>query len=100
VHTLLLMAAARTPDVEREPRPFVLQTALDDYYVKYTLLVGLARQEARPFTLAALHANIQDMFNEYGVQIMSPHYARDPAAPKIVHKKDWFTAPASRGVTS
>ena len=72
----------------------MLQAALEDFYVKYTLLVCLERQESRPFTLHALHANIQDLFNEYGVQIMSPNYVFDPAAPKVVAKKDWFAAPA------
>ena len=79
----------------REPKPLVLQTALEDFYVKYTLLVCLERQESRPFTLHALHANIQDLFNEHGVQIMSPNYDVDPAAPKVVAKKDWFAAPAA-----
>ena len=45
-------------------------------------------------TLDTLHANIQDLFNEYGVQIMSPNYMLDPAAPKVVPKNDWFAAPA------
>jgi hypothetical protein len=73
----------------------VLQTGLDDFYVRYTLLVCLERQPTRPFTLHALHANIQDLFNEYGVQIMSPNYMIDPSAPKVVPKKDWFAAPAA-----
>jgi hypothetical protein len=42
-----------------------------------------------------MHANIQDVFNEYGVQIMSPNYVLDPAAPKVVPKKDWYAAPAA-----
>ena len=95
IHELLLRAAAQTPGIRREPKPFVLQTGLQDYYVEYTLLVSLERQDARPFTMAALHANIQDQFNEYGVQIMSPHYVWDPASPKIVRKKDWFAPPAA-----
>ena len=61
----------------------------------YTLLAALERQTSRPFTMAALHANIQDVFNEYGVQIMSPNYVIDPAAPKVVSKKDLFAAPAN-----
>ena len=95
VHALLLQAAERTPGLRREPKPVVLQAALEDFYVKYTLLVCLERQQSRPFTLGALHANIQDLFNEYGVQIMSPNYVLDPAAPKVVPKKDWFAAPAT-----
>jgi small-conductance mechanosensitive channel len=94
VQSLLLMAAARTAGVRREPTPMVLQESLEDFYVKYTLLVCLERQHERPFTMAQLHANIQDLFNEFGVQIMSPHYMVDPASPKLVRKRDWFAAPA------
>ena len=75
----------------------MLQAGLEDFYVKYGLFVCLERQDQRPFVLAALHANIQDVFNEYGVQIMSPNYVLDPAAPKVVPKKDWFAAPADAG---
>jgi hypothetical protein len=35
-----------------------------------------------------------DVFNEYGVQIMSPHYMVDPAQPHVVPKDQWFAAPA------
>jgi hypothetical protein len=49
-----------------------------DFYVNYTLLVSLERQDARVLTLNALHGQIQDVFNEHGVQIMSPHYEQDP----------------------
>ena len=94
VHSLLLMAAERTPGIRRAPKPVVLQTSLEDFYVKYTLMVCLERQESRPFTLDALHQSIQDLFNEYGVQIMSPNYVLDPAAPKVVPKEQWFAAPA------
>jgi small-conductance mechanosensitive channel len=94
VHALLLSAAERTPGLRKEPKPYVLQVSLDDFYVKYTLLVSLERQNTRPFVLNALHANIQDLFNEYGVQIMSPNYEADPGAPKVVAKKDWYAAPA------
>jgi small-conductance mechanosensitive channel len=95
VHELLLQAAARTPGLRADPKPVVLQAGLEDFYVKYTLFVCLERQQSRPFTLGALHANIQDLFNEYGVQIMSPNYVLDPAAPKLVPKDQWFAAPAS-----
>jgi small-conductance mechanosensitive channel len=94
VHALLLSAAERTSGLRKEPKPFVLQASLDDFYVKYTLLVCLERQNMRPFVLNTLHANIQDLFNEYGVQIMSPNYEADPGAPKVVAKKDWYAAPA------
>jgi small-conductance mechanosensitive channel len=93
VQALLLMAAERTAGVRREPKPVVFQTALQDFYVQYTLLVSLERPDQRGPALNALHANIQDAFNEYGVQIMSPNYEADPSAPKIVPKDRWFDAP-------
>jgi small-conductance mechanosensitive channel len=94
VQSLLLLAAERTTGLRREPRPRVYQTALEDFYVRYTLWVSLERQESRLVTLNTLHANIQDLFNEYGVQIMSPNYFADPAAPKVVAKNDWYASPA------
>jgi small-conductance mechanosensitive channel len=98
VQSLLLLAAERTAGVRRAPKPYVLQTALEDFYVKYTLLVCLERQELRADTLHALHAHIQDLFNEYGVQIMSPNYVVDPLAPKVVPKEHWFAAPAQAAI--
>ena len=62
--------------------------------MRYTLWVSLERQESRLVTLNTLHANIQDLFNEYGVQIMSPNYLADPASAKVVARKDWYAAPA------
>jgi hypothetical protein len=46
--------------------------------------------------LSVLHANIQDVFNEHGVQIMSPHYEADPERPKTVARENWFEPPARR----
>jgi small-conductance mechanosensitive channel len=94
VHALLLLAAERTPDVRPSPKPLVFQTALSDFYVQYTLLVSLVNPGRRVPTLAALHANIQDAFNEYGVQIMSPNYEADPEGRKFVPRDQWFAAPA------
>jgi small-conductance mechanosensitive channel len=94
VEALLLGAADRTPGVRREPKPVVIQAALEDFYVKYVLLVSLEQQDRKALVLNQLHANIQDQFNEHGVQIMSPNYEADPGAPKVVAKKDWYAAPA------
>ena len=95
VHAMLLQAAARTPGIRPTPPPIVLQTALDDFYVQYTLSVCLQHPHLRVVTLGSLHANIQDAFNEHGVQIMSPHYETDPEARKVVPKAQWYPAPAA-----
>ena len=95
VHAMLMEAAARTAELEREPAPRVLQTALSDFYVQYVLWARLRDQVRRPAVLSALNAAIQDVFNEYGVQIMSPHYRFDPVAPVVVPKERWFDSPAA-----
>jgi len=74
VHELLLAAARGTPGVLPEPAPFVLQTALDDFYVAYQVNAYTADASHMAVTYSALHANIQDRFNEGGIEINSPHY--------------------------
>lgn len=74
VHELLITAARATPNVRAEPSPFVLQTSLDDFYVRYELNAYTDRADRMPRTYSTLHENIQDAFNEAGVEIMSPHY--------------------------
>ena len=91
---MLLLAAARTPGIRRQPAPIVMQTALEDACVKYTLLFCLEDPTQRAATLAAVHANILDAFNEYEVQITSPRYEADPSTPKVVPRDRWFAAPA------
>ena len=94
VHALLLLAAERTSGIRRQPPPAVRQSGLRDFYVEYTLLVSLDDPAMRPPVLDSLHANIQDAFNEFGVQIMSPNYEADPEGRKVVPREKWFEAPA------
>jgi small-conductance mechanosensitive channel len=96
VEALLLKAALCTPGLRRTPPPIVWRVSLDDYYVKYTLLAIPEDPCRRPEVLDGLHTRILDAFNEQGVQIMSPHYMGDPAAPKIVPPSDRYAAPAER----
>ena len=74
VHELMKQAAARTDGILTEPAPFVLQTALNDFYVAYELNAFTRNPEQMPRLYSDLHHNIQDCFNEGGVEIMSPHY--------------------------
>lgn len=76
VHELLVAAALKTEHVLAEPRPFVLQTALNDFYVTYELNAYTDSPHAMAQTYSDLHLNIQDTFNEAGVEIMSPHYSQ------------------------
>jgi small-conductance mechanosensitive channel len=96
VEAMLLEAARRTEGVLGDPPSRVHQTALSDFYVEYRLVTYASpkRPVPRALVLSALHANIQDVFNEYGVQIMSPHYLGDPAQAKVVPKDGWAPPPA------
>ncbi|MGH9836807.1 MAG: mechanosensitive ion channel domain-containing protein [Blastocatellia bacterium] len=94
VQALLLQAAAQTPGLSQVPKPFVLQTALSDFYVRYQLNAYLERPVERPEVLSRLHAEVQDAFNEYGVQIMSPSFESQPEQRVIIPKTKWFAPPA------
>jgi small-conductance mechanosensitive channel len=95
VQALLLLAAERTAGIRRDRPPIVLQLSLGDFGVQYALLVCLEQPHRRVATLHGLHANIQDAFNEYGVQIMVPAYEGDPGEPKTVPPSKWYAAPAA-----
>ncbi|MFJ3050062.1 mechanosensitive ion channel family protein [Pseudomonas nitroreducens] len=96
VEAMLIEAARRTDGILETPAPQVFQTALSDFYPEYRLVAQAIPSEPRPraLLLSVLHANIQDVFNEYGVQIMSPHYLGDPQEAKWVPREQWHAAPA------
>jgi small-conductance mechanosensitive channel len=74
IHELLIKAALATDLIDKDPAPFVFQTSLDDFYVSYQIN-GYTREPTKQhITYALLHQNIQDAFNEAGVEIMSAHY--------------------------
>jgi small-conductance mechanosensitive channel len=76
VHDLLIEAANKSKNLLRSPSPFVLQTALNDFYVTYELNAYTDAPEIMPRIYSELHQNIQNTFNEAGVEILSPHYSQ------------------------
>lgn len=89
------MAAERTGGVLAEPAPFVLQQSLGDFAVNYELNAYCDDTDDMPRRYSELHRNILDLFNEYGVQIVTPSYERDPPQPKLVARDNWYEAPAA-----
>ena len=98
VHALLELAADRTPNVRKEPKPYVVQRALSDFYVEYTLVTRLERESSRVDTISNLNAAIQDAFNEFGVQIMSPHYMVQPESEVLVPPDRWRVPPSGAAI--
>ena len=74
MHEALIKAALATADILPEPKPFVLQTSLDDFYVSYELNAYTNQPPKMAVIYSELHQNIQDKCNEAGIEIMSPHY--------------------------
>ena len=68
--------------------------ALDDFYVRYELNAYTDAPQEMLNIYSNLHQNIQDAFNEFEVQIMSPHYVLDPRSPAVVPKERWYEPPA------
>lgn len=89
VNKLLVEAALNTPGVVDDPRPFVLSTSLSDWYPVYQVNAYIKDADRLAEIYSDLHQNIQDHFNEAGVEIMSPHYmaVRDGNASTIPPKE-------------
>ena len=89
VHLLMIQAALATPHIEAEPRPFVLQTKLDDWYVVYQINAYTRHPEKMSAIYSDLHQNILDIFHEAGIEVMSPHFmgVRQSEQPFIPEKQ-------------
>ena len=73
-HQLLIEAALYTPGAIDDPRPFMLETSLSDWYPVYQVNAYIKEADRLADIYSDLHQNIQDKFNEAGIEIMSPHY--------------------------
>ena len=100
VHELLISAATATTNIIADPKPFVLQTSLDDFYVSYELNAYTILPNIMARTYSELHSNIQNKFNEGGVEIMSPHYSAVRDGNQTTIPEDYlpksYTAPSFR----
>jgi small-conductance mechanosensitive channel len=90
VHQTLIDAALATSHVSKSPKPFVLQTSLDDFYVSYQLNAYTKQASKQALIYSELHQNIQDFCRDNGIEIMSPHYRgnRDGSASTIPLKEE------------
>jgi small-conductance mechanosensitive channel len=85
MHNALIDAALRTDHILEDPKPFVLQTGLEDFYVSYQVNAFTKEVKKQARIYSDLHQNIQDVCNERGIEILSPHYraARDGSMTTI-----------------
>ena len=89
VHQMMIEAALRSDYIVKEPKPYVLQTSLDDFYVSYQLCAFSQTPDKQAVIYSELNQNIQDVFAENDVEIMSPHYKaiRNGNASTIPHSE-------------
>jgi len=85
MHQAMIDAALKTEYVLHDPKPFVLQTGLEDFYVSYQINAYIREANKQADIYSELYQNIQDVCNERGIEIMSPHYkaSRDGNATTI-----------------
>ena len=85
VHQALIDAALRSDLILKEPMPFVFQTGLEDFYVAYQLNAYTKNANKQGLVYSKIHENIQDVFAERSIEILSPHYraARDGSMSTI-----------------
>ena len=76
IHESLLAAGAKLPGAQRSPEAFVLQRALNDFYVAYEVFVPINSDRATslPQLRSQLNSLIQDTFWAAGQEITSPHF--------------------------
>ena len=85
IRNILIDAAGKTPNVLKNPKPFVLQTGLDNNFVKYQINCYTKEIAKIPSTYARLYENIQDGFYNNGLDMTTPDFkiilppeSRDP----------------------
>jgi small-conductance mechanosensitive channel len=74
VHEILIAAALKTSHVLETPKPYVLQTALDDFYAKYQINAYTKEVEHIPAIYSELYQNLQDGFKTAGIDLTAPTY--------------------------
>ncbi|HGV0042253.1 TPA: mechanosensitive ion channel family protein [Enterobacter ludwigii] len=96
VHAMLEIAARRAKCIDQSQQPLVRQLSLMDWYIAYELQVKLRAGQSLAEARNELHSNIQDVFNEFNVQIMSPNFVMQPEGAVIVTEDNWYAAPAEK----
>jgi small-conductance mechanosensitive channel len=98
VQAMLELAVRRTVQADPEAPILVRQLKLQDFYVEYELQWRALPQVLPQDICTELHGHVLDVFNEFGVQIMSPHFRAQQDHPVVVEPERWYAAPAKAAV--
>ncbi|MDP8262977.1 MAG: mechanosensitive ion channel [Candidatus Ancaeobacter aquaticus] len=90
VQILLKKAAENTTGVRKDPPAKIVKQNLNDFYIQYDVFVHIDKGQNIPIVMSNLNGNILDAFNDEGIQVMSPHFNRQPEGKVIVPKDKWY----------
>jgi small-conductance mechanosensitive channel len=76
IEAYLLEGAARCQLLLKEPKPFVLVTALEDFYTRYEINAYTKETERLFEVYSELHKNIIDVFREHDLDPTSSHFVK------------------------
>jgi small-conductance mechanosensitive channel len=92
IYDLLLEAARRTSGIRQAPAPFVLETMLHDFYAIYQINVYIDDASQMPRIYSDLNRHIQDLCNERGIELLSPHYFAQRDGNELTIPKEYKAA--------
>ncbi|MBR0519431.1 mechanosensitive ion channel, partial [bacterium] len=95
VNAMVLEAIKMTRSLRQDSKPNIFQSDMADYYMEYTVRTWIDRPELRRSIRSELYQNIQDVFNKYDVQIMTPRYLTLFKSKMVVPPDKWYLEPAS-----
>jgi small-conductance mechanosensitive channel len=70
----LIRAALKVEGLKADPKPFVLQTSLNDSHISYEINAYTDHPHLMPAIYSDLHRKIHEEFDLAGIEIMSPTY--------------------------
>jgi small-conductance mechanosensitive channel len=74
VHELLIESALKTNHILKEPKPFVLQLSLEDFYARYQINAYTKNVKLVPAIYSQLFENIQNSFRDAGLDMTASHF--------------------------
>lgn len=74
VHEVAINAALKIKEIKKNPKPFVFQLRLDDFYVTYQINAYISNANRQDFIYSDLRRALLDEFNAVGIELLSPHF--------------------------
>ena len=97
VQAVLIDAALKTGHVQNEPRPFVLQTAMDDFYANYQINFYTKAVDKVPAIYSELYKNIQNGFHAAEIDMTVAHFRVNLPYEPYVPPKNLEEDPKDKG---